>query len=624
MHRLLMRQLKKLGLEETSEPDAQQWATLIEQVSSTYEQADSDRYTLERSLQISSDEMQDLYKRQKASTEGRLHALVNALPDLVFMLDEDGRYVEVIAGDRDCLPLPAETIKGRLLSEVMPADTASIFRRAIKHSLRTNTLRVLEYEISVPAGKRIFEGRVAPTGLRVNDRQTVVFLARDITELTRSRNELAYIATHDALTGLPNRNILDERIVQAVARAKRMGNVGALMVLDLDRFKQVNDSLGHQIGDELLREVAQRLRRACRTEDTVLRFGGDEFVFILEDLKNSGNAGTIARHILDTFAKPVELAGFDIEVSASIGISIFPDGEEDSHELLRHADNAMYAAKEAGRNQFAFYTDELGGNALAYLALETRLRSAIENREMALVYQPQFRMLTGELVGLEALVRWPTADPEHRSPAAFIPVAEMCGLIEPLGLWVLDEACRRTAIWRRNGQMYGRVAVNLSCRQLNNPMLADQVEAALHRHGLPGRALELEITESMVLEKGAIAFKNINAFAEMGIGLAIDDFGTGHSSLVNLKRLPLTRLKIDRSFVSGVGEDHDDAAITAASIALAKQLGLEVVAEGVETESQERFLRDHACDVVQGFLFGKPMSADQIEQQFLVGQAALG
>ena len=617
VHRLLARQLRKLGLDASKAPDDEHWEALLDHVSAAYQQADSDRYTLERSLQISSDEMQEMYQRQKASAEGRLQALINALPDLVFMFDEDGRYLEVIAGNEGQLFRPVEEIKGRLLSEMLPGRQARLFLDAIRKSIQSKELQVVEYTLPGRNGGHVFEGRIMPTGLVVHERQTVLFLARDVTQLARSRDELKHVATHDALTGLPNRNILEERVAQAVARAKRIGRSGALMLLDLDRFKQVNDSLGHQVGDRLLKKVAERLRNACRREDTVVRFGGDEFILILEDLQTTANAGGIARQILKAFSKPIQLAGFDLDVTASIGITLFPDDDDESDELLRHADNAMYAAKEAGRNQFAYYTRELGKNALAYLSLEARLRSAIENEELQVVYQPQYRLPDKALIGLEALVRWPTADPEHRSPATFIPVAEMSGLIEPLGIWVLNEVCRQAAVWLEHRSDFGQIGVNLSCRQLNSIALAEHVQDALGRHGLPGTLLEFEITESMVLQEGGIAHKNIRAFADMGIGFAIDDFGTGHSSLVNLKRLPLTRLKIDRSFVDGLGKDRNDEAITSASIALGKQLGLEVVAEGVETESQAAFLQTHGCDVVQGFLYSKPLSAKEIELSLL-------
>ncbi|MES9958886.1 MAG: EAL domain-containing protein [Sedimenticola sp.] len=616
MHRLLKRQLRKLGIDPAQEPTRQQWSTLLERISETYQQSDDDRYLLERSLQVSSDEMQVMFQQQKASAEGRLRALVNALPDLVFMLDEDGRYVEVIAGESQALYMPAEELRGQLLSEIMPQDQAAFFNNAIHYALKLNGLHLVEYELSVPLGQRVFEGRVIPTGLKVNDRQTVLFLARDVTELSQSRNELEHMATHDALTGLPNRALLNDRLVQAVARAKRLENRGALIVLDLDRFKQINDSLGHPVGDELLMQVARRLKKISRVEDTIARFGGDEFVLILEDLHDATHAGHIAQHILNAFTESIKLSNMELDVTTSIGITIFPDDGEDSDTLLKQADNAMYAAKEAGRNQYSFYTEELGHNTMAYLALESRLRKAITNQELALLYQPQFRLADGKLIGVEALVRWPTADPEHSSPDAFIPVAEMSGLIEPLGLWVLGEALRQAKNWQHLGLDFGRIAINLSSRQLNNPALAEQVERALQHHELPGSILECEITESMVVQEGGVAHRNLEAFASMGIDLAIDDFGTGHSSLVNLKRFPLRRLKIDRSFVDGLGDDANDEAIAGASIALAKQLGFDVVAEGVETQEQVEFLKRHHCDVVQGYLFAKPMTAGEVFDRF--------
>ncbi len=622
MHRLLSRQLRKLSLDGSSRPDQQQWETLVNKISGTYQQADDDRYLLERSLQISSDEMQELFQRHKATAEGRLQALVNALPDLVFMLDEDGRYVEVIAGEEGRLYLPSSDLKGCLLSEIMPDDNATFFMAAIHQALRSNNLHIVEYQLEVPAGNRVFEGRIMPTGMKVDDRQTVVFLARDVTELARSRDELEHMATHDGLTGLPNRSLLGERLAQAVSRAKRLGSQGALLVMDLDRFKQINDSLGHPVGDSVLKEVADRLLTVCRMEDTVARFGGDEFILILEDLQNTAHCGSIANNILDAFAKPIKPGSFELDVTASIGIAVFPDDSDDSNTLLKQADSAMYVAKEAGRNQYSFYTEDLGNNAMAYLALESRLRKAIISQDLALVYQPQFRLSDGIMVGVEALVRWPTADPEHRSPEQFIPVAEMSGLIEPLGLWVMDEACRQAAYWLGTEFAFGRMAINLSSRQLNNPHLVEQVEKILDKHQLTGDALEFEITESMVVQEGGIAHSNLETFGAMGISLAIDDFGTGHSSLVNLKRFPLNHLKIDRSFIDGVGIDPNDEAIAGATIALARQLGMKVIAEGVETREQASFLKGHQCDTVQGYLYARPMPASKITERFGGGKPA--
>jgi diguanylate cyclase (GGDEF)-like protein len=614
MHRLLARQLRKLGLTASSTPAELEWADLLDQVSETYQQSDNDRYLLERSMQVSSDEMQALSQQQKASTEGRLQALIDALPDLVFMLDEDGRYLEIVAGNLQDLYLPVSQLKTKLLSDIMSSERADFFLKPIRKSLQENSLQLVEYQLSSLKGDRVYEGRIMPTGLKVNNRRTVLFLARDITALVKSVTQLEYIANHDALTGLPNRVMLENRIVQAIARAKRQNKKAAVMLLDLDRFKQVNDSLGHTAGDELLQVLAQRLKDSNRAEDSVFRFGGDEFVIILEDLTDTVHAGRIANHILTTFTKPVKLSNIELQITASLGITITPDDGNSANELLRHADNAMYAAKEAGRNQFSYYTAELEKESLVYHALESRLRAAINNNEMELHYQPQYRLNDGVLTGFEALVRWPTAEPKYRAPDAFIPVAEMSGLIEPLGLWVIEEVCKQAKNWQQEYKHFGRIGINLSSRQLRNSSLSSQVQQILDKYQLPSSLFEFEITESMVVLDGGVANDNLEAFAAMDIDLAIDDFGTGHSSLINLKRFPLTRLKIDRSFVDGLGEDKNDEAITSASIAMAKQMGYQVVAEGVDTTVQAEFLLKHHCDFVQGYLYAKPMPAKEVEK----------
>ncbi|OOZ40076.1 hypothetical protein BOW52_06395 [Solemya elarraichensis gill symbiont] len=304
----------------------------------------------------------------------------------------------------------------------------------------------------------------------------------------------------------------------------------------------------------------------------------------------------------------------ELQISGSIGIAVVPDDGEEADLLLRYADSAMYMAKEAGRNQFSFFTSELADNSANYLALGSSLRKAITEQELVLRYQPQYRLEDEALIGLEALVRWPTAAPEFRNPNSFIPMAEITGLIEPMGIWVIEEVCRQATIWLQKKLHFGRIAINLSSRQLNNASLVDEVKDILARYELPGTLLEFEITESMVFHDGGTIYSNLDTFSSMGIEMSIDDFGTGHSSLVNLKRLPLNRLKIDRSFVDGLGEEPNDEAITGASIALAKELGYQVVAEGVETEKQADFLRRHKCDFVQGYLYSKPMLSDEVEE----------
>ncbi|MEW8044676.1 MAG: diguanylate cyclase [gamma proteobacterium symbiont of Phacoides pectinatus] len=392
----------------------------MRQISAAYRQSDDDRYLLERSLQISSDEMQALLQQQRATAEGRMQALVNALPDLVFMLDQEGRYVEVIAGDEAGLYLPADALKGRLLSEIVGPEQARFFLDVIRRALESMQLQVVEYQLNLKGGRRRYEGRVVATGLKVNGLHTVLFLARDVTELARSRDELQYMATHDELTGLPNRALLEGRLALAVVRAERSQRCGALMVIDLDNFKQINDSLGHHNGDRLLQRLVQRFKRVFRLEDTVIRFGGDEFVVIAEDLSTPADAEKIAGHVLDAFTAPVSLENIDLVVTASIGIALFPLDARDGSELLRHADSAMYLSKAAGRNQYSFYTQDLGSEALEYVELGSLLSRAIANRELVLHYQPQLYLQSGELAGVEALVRWPGAGCRWRSKTAHI------------------------------------------------------------------------------------------------------------------------------------------------------------------------------------------------------------
>ncbi len=614
MHRLLKRQLRKMGLSLDHPPDKVQWKQLLENISQNYQQADDDRYLLERSLQISSDEMQALFRTQKASTEGRFQALLNAIPDLVFMLDEQGKYIEIIAGDETDLFLPLSELKNKYLHDIMPRSEADMFLGMISRAINDNTLQLTKYQMQVQSGARVFEGRVVPTGLKVQEYHTVLFLARDVTELDQTHEKLEHIATHDALTDLPNRVMMHKRLQQAISRAIRQESSAALMLMDLDHFKNINDSLGHSIGDSVLSEISQRLQKVSRVEDSVFRLGGDEFILLIEDLDDSDNAARIAGHILKIFKDPVRTDNMELEVTGSIGITMIPEDGEDSESLLRQADNAMYAAKESGRNSYHFYTEELGKKSHALLSLETRLRKAILNNELEIHYQPQFSLSNDELIGLEALVRWPTADPQHRSPEVFISIAEMSGLIETLGSWVIRQACLQGQDWLSRKLDFGRIAINLSSRQLNNPGLAEEVKTIMQETGMQGHRLELEMTETMVVHHGSTVLTNLEEFHSMGIQLAIDDFGTGHSSLINLKRFPLNRLKIDRSFVDGLGEDANDEVITSASIALARQLGYQVVAEGVETEKQADFLKQQNCDFAQGYLFARPMPAADVEK----------
>jgi len=428
----------------------------------------------------------------------------------------------------------------------------------------------------------------------------------DITERKEREERVRHLAHHDALTDLPNRVLLNDRITQAIALAQRTGAHVAVMFLDLDRFKTVNDSLGHSIGDKLLQVVASRLRGCVRGSDTVSRLGGDEFVILVPDLETPASAGTMAGKVLEAVALPCSIDGHELALTPSIGISIYPGDGDDVDALLRNADAAMYHAKESGRNNFQFFTPDMNVRAVQRLSLERSLRRALERDELRLHYQPQFDIHTGRLVGMEALIRWQHPQDGLVYPAKFIPFAEESGLILPIGEWVLHAACRQSRAWQDAGLRGVPVSVNISALQFRQVNFVDTVQRALGDSGLDARWLELEVTESVIMHDAEPVTASLERLKAMGLELAIDDFGTGYSSLSYLKRFPIDRLKIDRSFVRDVTVDKDDAAIIAAIIALTRNLDLRTIAEGVETEEQLAFLRAQGCDQVQGFLLGRP------------------
>ena len=447
----------------------------------------------------------------------------------------------------------------------------------------------------------------------------IAFEHRQVAEQLLEKEELLnFLANYDPLTRLPNRSLLCDRLQHTMARARRSGSSVALLLLDLDRFKTINDSLGHEVGDRLLLEVAHRLQGVVREMDTLARFGGDKFAIILEEVADLQKAVRVAQKVLDELSRVMTLDGFQLYVTASIGISLFPNDGTDLESLLQHAEAAMYRAKETGRNNYQFYRPEMNARTRERLLLENSLRQAVEKQQLILYYQPKIDLSSGQMTGVEALLRWPHPDLGMVSPVDFIPLAEETGLIVPIGEWVLRTACDQAKTWQRSGLPPLRVAVNISGRQFRQTDFVDMVEGVLAQAGLDPRGLELEITESVAMENVEETILTLTALKARGVHLAIDDFGTGYSSLSYLKRFPITSLKIDRSFINEVGTDPNDAAIASSVIALAQAMSLEVVAEGIETEEQLRFLVARGCTEGQGYLFSRPVPPVELEL-FLAG-----
>jgi len=439
-----------------------------------------------------------------------------------------------------------------------------------------------------------------------------VGVLNDITETKRYQQELEHHVNHDALTGLANRHLLQDRLQQALFRAGRRNLRCAVMFLDLDHFKLVNDGLGHHVGDALLKRVSTELLTMLRPEDTVARFGGDEFVLIATEVQDMAAVTDIAGRIVTRLATPMVIAEQEITVSASVGIAMYPDDGETVEELLKNADAAMYHGKQEGRNTFSYYSREMNVSISTQFAFKNKLAKAVEQGELVLNYQPQAAAKTLALVGIEALLRWHHPELGRVGPDHFIPLAEETGLIVPIGEWALMTACRFAAELRREGVDFGRIAVNLSARQLYQANLAQLIERSLQTSGLAPQCLELEITESMMMGNMEKVLRILSELKEMGIRLAVDDFGTGYSSLGYLRRFPIDRLKIDRSFIDDVPASQHDATITKAIVSLAHNLNLNVIAEGVETQAQLAFLAENDCDEIQGYLLSKPLDAEAL------------
>lgn len=561
--------------------------------------------------------LQRLRKVQKELVDERAFSenIIASMADAVIVTDSADTIVKVNQAVTDLLGYDEREILGRPLSLCIAPDQDLLLHATTTDIVREGAMRSIDSALIDRHQQRI---PVSISGAMILDSAGgtagKVFVAKDITQLKQAHARLNYLANHDSLTGLPNRLLLEDRLRQALSRIKWRDRLIAVLFLDLDRFKLVNDTLGHSAGDKLIKIVAERLRRSVREGDTVTRLGGDEFVVVLNDVAKLADVRAIAEKILASFRETVDLDGHPYTTTTSIGISISPEHGNDTETLMRHADTAMYQAKRAGRNNYQFYVSDMQTDTRSVFHLEMAMRQALENDDYRVYYQPIVDARTRRAVGVEALLRWQDIDGEMKLPAEFIPIAEETGLILPLGRWIFGHACAQVKQWQDMGYRQLSLSVNISDRQFRDPTIVEFIEETLRQTGFPADKLNFELTESILIQDIGQAKKTLAAFKSLGAKVSVDDFGTGYSSLAHLKRFPLDILKIDRSFVAGLKESKHDLAIAEAIIGLAHTLGLEVIAEGVENESQAALLRERGAEMLQGFLFSRALPAVELEQ----------
>lgn len=558
--------------------------------------------------------------REHAERE-RMNAIIEVTPDFVAIADRNARLLYMNRAGCEMLGVPEDTAhwSGLELRDFC-ADNASIERLdQMLDAARARGLWEGDAVLSSLQGRSIPVSQVILSHRnKSGDVDFYSIIARDITERKRFESQLEYQATHDMLTGLPNRVLFMHRLQMEVERARRHALLSGVVFFDLDNFKRVNDSLGHQAGDVLLQWVAKRLGSCLRPNDTVARLGGDEFAIVLSDVSSLDDILTVIRKVRAAFDEPLRVDGHELFADFSAGIAVYPGDGEDQDTLIQNADTAMYRAKAMGKGEYQFYAADMNARGKELLSLEADLRYALQRQEFVLHYQPQVDLATGCTVAVEALLRWQHPDKGLIPPSDFIPMLEETGLIKAAGEWVLDQACADCARYIELTGLPLRVAVNVSPRQFNDPGFLESVRLALGRHGIQAGCLELEITEEMVMQVGGTASDILSVLDSLGVRLAVDDFGTGYSSMAYLKRFPLAVLKIDRTFVAGLPADEGNAAIVEATIYLARKLDLVVVAEGVETAVQQDFLSAHGCQLMQGFHHCRPLAFDRL-MDFLPG-----
>jgi len=587
-----------------------QWHWLYDRSISSQQEGD-DLIVEGLAMDISERKRQD---KKLSQLNDSLEATLNAMPDLLFEVDLEGRYYSYRSPHMDLLAAPPEVFLGKTVTEILPPETARICMAAIRAANEEGHSFGSQIALDLPIGRHWFELSVARKASPEGEVPHFIVISRDITDRKQAEAQIEHMAYHDQLTELPNRALFLDRLDQALAAARRAQRFGAVMFVDLDLFKQINDVYGHEIGDAVLRSVAQRLRDFLRQGDTVARFGGDEFVVLLPELSidlaaAASSALSVGEKLRVALEEPTHIDGQIYHITASIGVSLFPKQGESVEDLIREADIAMYRAKEGGRNMLVCFEQEMHAVIADRYALEQELRATLRQGGLQLFLQSQVDA-AGKIIGAEALVRWPHPDKGLIAPASFIPVAEETGLIVDIGDWVLRESCHLIARLSNAGFSL-RLAVNVSPRQFHQADFVTRVREVLTETGADPVYLTLEVTENLLLDRTSEVVSRMRALSELGIRFAIDDFGTGYFSLAYLKRLPLNELKIDKSFVQDVAHDANDVALVETILSMARHLGFEVVAVGVETQAQLEFLVGQGCEHFQGYYFHRPQPAQE-------------
>ena len=554
-------------------------------------------------------------RRRREDTLRRMAAIMESSHDAVIATTPEGLVASWNAGATEMYGYTATEMEGQPIAMLEPRERRGEIEDVLER------LRMGESLVRYETLRRRKNGEnlevavaVSPIRDELGELTGIASITRDISDRKRAQELIVFQSYHDPLTGLPNRALLMERLNLCLAKARRSGKLLAVLFLDLDLFKTINDGFGHRAGDSIFQEVARRLILCVRDDDTVSRAGGDEFIVLLPELARAEDASVVARKLLDAIAEPFSWEGRRLDLTTSIGVSVFPDDGQDAETLLRSADNAMSRAKERGRNNFQLSIPELTEEAVKRLTLQAGLRQAIERDELILHYQPVLSLISGRIVELEALVRWQHPDKGLIMPGAFIDVAEKAGMMVPLGDWVLSKASQQVKLWQNMGLPDLRIAINLSPSQFHERNLVPSVQRALALSELKPETLEIEITEGVAMEDAEVTVANLLALRNLNVGISIDDFGTGYSSLSYLKRFPVTTLKIDRSFVSDVVTNSADAGIVRAVVAMAHGLKLNVIAEGVETKEQFACLRENGCDALQGYWFSRPLTVEAVDR----------